>query len=69
MNIFYALGVLLFGTLAVAYIIYPFVESMMPTITLLGYSYEVAFWGLLPIIILVMLIPIAISIILRDRKK
>ena len=69
MEIFYALGIVLFGSLAVAYVIYPFINGMMPTIASISYAWETAYWGLLPLIILVLLIPIAISIIVKNRRK
>ena len=69
MGIFYALGIVLFGFLAIAWVIKPFIDSMMPTIAALGTPFEIAYWGLLPVLLLISLIPVAILVYRNRREK
>ena len=62
------LGGLLLGIFLIAFVIKPFIQDMLPTITFWGTGYEVAIWVLLPVILLVLLIPLAVYA-LKKRKK
>lgn len=66
MRIFAAVGFLLFGVIAVAGVIYPFIQAMLPTLVSIDSTpYEIAYWGLLPILLLVLIIPAALYYVFK----
>ncbi len=70
MAIIMAIGIILFGFLAIAGVIMPFLTEMMPAIVAVGSSdIEIAMWGLMPILLLVILLPAAILTYRRYREK
>lgn len=69
MAIFLAMGIILFGVLAIAYVIHPFIKEMMPAIAAVGTPFEIAYWGLLPILLLVILVPAAIMVYKSHKDR
>ena len=60
---------LMLGIFLISFVLKPFIDSMLPTLTLWGTGYEVAIWALLPIILLTLLIPLTIYTLKRRKKS
>ena len=62
------LGGLLLGIFLIAYVVKPYITQMLPTLTIWGTGYEVAIWALMPVLLLILLVPLAIYA-LRKRRN
>ena len=63
------IGGLLLGIFVISMVLKPFIVSMLPTLAVWGEDYEVAVWALMPVIMLILLIPLAVYALKKKDKK